>query len=102
MNANRPNEPQYSKDKQLREHWSLNTNGVTFDLDMTKLGAKKLAESVIEKFQMTHLINRQSNQIEDEITDILICSDDILFEYLEPLLYDYLGLLRNYLQWLNI
>lgn len=92
MNANRNNEPQYSKDKQTREHWILRTNGVTFDLNMTELGARKLAKSVIEKFKNTHLINRETNMIENEIKDILICSDDILFEYIEPMLYEYLGM----------
>ena len=94
MNSNRPNEPQYSKNKQIREHWKLNTNGVKFDLNMTDLGARKLAESVINKFKHTHLINRTSNLIENEIKDILICSDDILFEYLEPMLYQYLGIYK--------
>lgn len=97
MNANRPNEPQYSSDKKLREHWKLKSNGVEFDLNMSDLGANKLAQSVIDKFKNTHLINRESNLIEEEIRDILICSDDILFEYIEPLLYDYLGNNINYL-----
>ena len=90
MNANRHNEPQYSKSKKIREHWRLKSNGATFDLNMTELGARRLAESVIEKFNMTHLINRDTRLIEKEIKDILICSDNVLFEYLEPMLYEYL------------
>jgi len=74
MNANRPNEPQYSSDKKIREHWKLNTNGVEFDLNMTNLGAHKLAQSVIHRFKSTFLINRESNLVEDEIRDILVCS----------------------------
>ncbi len=91
MNANRPNEPQYSPDKQLREHWTLRTNGATFDLDMTRLGARKLAQAVIDKFNSTFLINKESQLVEEEVRDILVCSDDVVFEYLEPLLHEYLG-----------
>ena len=56
---------------------------------MKKLGAEELALSVIEKFKSTFLINKETSLISEEITEILICSDAVLFEYLEPLLYDY-------------
>ena len=75
--------------RELQETWVIEIDDVCVELNMKKLGAEELALSVIEKFKSTFLINKETSLISEEITEILICSDAVLFEYLEPLLYNY-------------
>ena len=88
MKSSDPNSAPNSQ-KDLQEIWTIEIDDVCVELNMKKLGAEELALSVIEKFKSTFLINKETSLISEEITEILICSDAVLFEYLEPLLYNY-------------
>lgn len=67
------------------ENWTIKTQGKEFILNMKKLGIEQLATSVIEKLKKTGIID-QNSKINSKITEILVCSDAVLYEYLEPLL----------------
>lgn len=87
LNIDSTEEP--NTQRELQEIWSIEIDDVCVELNMKELGAEELALSVIEKFKNTFLINKETSLISEEITEILICSDAVLFEYLEPLLYKY-------------
>lgn len=70
----------------VKEKWNIPTHGHSFEINMKRLGVEQLANSVIDKFEKTNLLNKNNSKIVDEISDILVCSDAILYEYLEPLL----------------
>ncbi len=74
---------------QLDEVWPVMVEGLRIDMNMTDLGAKELADQIVQKLLKTHLIDRKDLLINSEIRDILVCSDAILFEYLEPILLKY-------------
>lgn len=83
MNQNRTvNE----ESNQLNEIWPVAVEGLRIDLNMTELGAKELADAIVEKLLKTHLMVNSDSLVNADIKDILVCSDAILFEYLEPLL----------------
>lgn len=67
------------------ENWTIKTQGYEFSLDMKKLGIEELASGVIENLKTNGIID-QNSKINDQITEILVCSDAVLYEYLEPLL----------------
>lgn len=83
MNQNRPLDEYETK---INEIWPVAVEGFRIDLNMTELGAKELANSIVQKLLKTHLMEKDDTLINPEVKDILICSDAILFEYLEPLL----------------
>ncbi|CAF0759225.1 unnamed protein product [Brachionus calyciflorus] len=68
------------------ETWTIKTQSQEFMLNMKKIGIEQLATSIIEKFKKTTLIDRKTFKIVNDITDILVCSDAVLYEFLEPLL----------------
>ena len=82
------NETNKVKDTQ-KETWNVLIDEHKFELNMKRLGVEQLANSVIEKFKNTNIIDKECFKIVDEINDILICSDAVLYEYLEPLLKHY-------------
>lgn len=67
------------------ENWTICTQGHEFSLNMKKLGIELLASGVIENLKSNGIID-QNSKINDQITEILVCSDAVLYEYLEPLL----------------
>ncbi|RMZ93444.1 molecular chaperone [Brachionus plicatilis] len=67
------------------ENWTIKTQGKEFILNMKKLGIELLATSVIDKLKKTGIID-QNFRINDQISEILVCSDAVLYEHLEPLL----------------
>jgi len=87
MNQNR----QLDEDNpsQINEIWPVAVEGLRIDLNMTELGAKELADAIVQKLLKTHLMSKKDSLINSEIRDILVCSDAILFEYLEPALLKY-------------
>jgi molecular chaperone DnaK (HSP70) len=69
----------------IKEIWTVKN----IPLNMKKLGAETLANNVLEKLKRTSLIDKSSMKFVHEIKDILICSDAVIYEYLEPLLKKY-------------
>lgn len=69
----------------IKEIWTVKD----IPLNMKKLGAETLAINVLEKLKRTSLIDKKSMKFVHEIKDILICSDAVIYEYLEPLLKKY-------------
>ena len=73
----------------IKETWNVNTMGSTIQLNMKSLGAEEIASSVLEKLKRTSLVDKKTSKVVEEINDILICSDAVIYEYLEPLLRHY-------------
>lgn len=69
-----------------KETWNVSTNGASIQLNMKELGAEKIAIAVMNKLQRTSFFDVKTRKIVDEINDILICSDAVIYEFLEPLL----------------
>ena len=72
-----------------KETWNVTTNGTSIQLNMKELGAEKIALAVMNKLQRTSFFDMKTRKIVDEIKDILICSDAVIYEFLEPLLRNY-------------
>jgi len=72
-----------------KETWNVTTNGTSIQLNMKELGAEKIASAVMNKLQRTSFFDMKTKKIVDEIKDILICSDAVIYEFLEPLLRHY-------------
>lgn len=77
-----------SRDK-VKETWKINTGKTSIDINMKKIGGEKLANMVIEKLKKTNLMDPKSGKIKDDIHDVLICSDAVIYEFLERLISNY-------------
>ena len=74
----------------IKENWEIRTGrGVSVELNMKRLGVEQLANAVLEKLKKTSLIDKKTFKIVNEIHDVLICSDAVLYEFLEPLINHY-------------
>lgn len=94
------NEQTNSQTNTIKETWSVKSSHLTtsqtanafnsdLSLNMKRIGVELFVSSVIEKLKKTSLIDARTSRIVSEIDDILICSDAIIYEYLEPLLKYY-------------
>lgn len=71
---------------QTKEVWTVRcSKSTTVDLNMKRVGIEQFTSSVVNKLRRTRLID-VNDHIVDEIDDIFICSDAVVYEYLEPLL----------------
>jgi hypothetical protein len=84
------NEQVNSRSSRIKETWSIplvfspNVGIESIDLNMKRIGVEQFVTAVIEKLKRTSLI--ENGRIVSEISDILICSDAVIYEYLEPLM----------------
>ena len=85
MNRNRTRDED-AEPSHINEIWPVAVEGLRIDMNMTELGAQELVDSIVQKLLKTHLMNKKDSLINVDIRDILVCSDAILFEYLEPAL----------------
>ncbi len=82
---NKMNKEENRNSSTIKEIWTVKN----IPLNMKKLGAETLANNVVEKLKRTSLIDKKAMKFVHEIKDILICSDAVIYEYLEPLLKKY-------------
>ncbi len=66
----------------IKETWTVSN----LDLNMRDLGGEALSRAVLEKLKSTNLIDKYTNKMVAEVRDVLICSDAVIYEYLEPLI----------------
>jgi molecular chaperone DnaK (HSP70) len=83
---------QNSSSSSIKETWKIpitQQNETSIEINMKNEGAIELASKVIDRFHETFLICKNSAKICDDIKKILICSDAVIYEFLEPLLKYY-------------
>ena len=71
-----------SSGSSVKETWTVSQ----LELNMRELGGEALAHAVLDKLKSTNLIDKHSLKMVGEIRDVLICSDAVIYEYLEPLM----------------